>query len=277
MELLYIIFSGVLMVCFLVRLFSGGEEERTRSHWDNKRQSKINDQFERRNLISHFLRLFAHVMTGQITPAERNVINSFVRKEFYKDDIPYADRVIVEHIKYMLGAPMKSWYSKIEETCMMFMKMYDISYLSNVLLWLCVVAKANGYATERKVDALAEICELWGFCSDRNYIKQRLSMVDENYNSSDNEEEETYDGESYDEEDGEEAPYMSTELIEAYRLLGVKPDATDDEVKRAYRRLTVKYHPDKAPKNKKAQENATRMLIEVNKAYEKILSIRKHK
>lgn len=32
-----------------------------------------------------------------------------------------------------------------------------------------------------------------------------------------------------------------------YHILGVKPNATNDEIKRSYRRLALKYHPDKNP------------------------------
>ena len=33
-------------------------------------------------------------------------------------------------------------------------------------------------------------------------------------------------------------------LADSYSMLGVKPDASDDEIRRAYRKLAKKYHPD---------------------------------
>lgn len=38
-----------------------------------------------------------------------------------------------------------------------------------------------------------------------------------------------------------------------YQILGIKKDATQDQIKRAFRRLAVKYHPDKNPGNKAAE------------------------
>ena len=35
-----------------------------------------------------------------------------------------------------------------------------------------------------------------------------------------------------------------------YKILDLKNNATDDEVKKAYRKLAVKWHPDKNPDNK---------------------------
>lgn len=55
-------------------------------------------------------------------------------------------------------------------------------------------------------------------------------------------------------------------IDDPYKVLGVSRDASDEEIKRAYRRLAKKYHPDLNP----GDAEAARKMQEVNAAYEQI-------
>jgi molecular chaperone DnaJ len=56
-----------------------------------------------------------------------------------------------------------------------------------------------------------------------------------------------------------------------YEVLGVAKNATEDELKKAYRKLAMKYHPDRNPDDKQAEEK----FKEVKEAYEILADARK--
>ena len=55
-------------------------------------------------------------------------------------------------------------------------------------------------------------------------------------------------------------------MDDPYKVLGVSPDASDEEIKRAYRKLAKQYHPDLNP----GDAYAAKKMQEVNAAYEQI-------
>lgn len=61
----------------------------------------------------------------------------------------------------------------------------------------------------------------------------------------------------------------------AYTALEILPSATDEEVKKAYRRMAMKYHPDKvAMAGEEIKQQATEKFRSINEAYEHIKTLR---
>ncbi len=59
-----------------------------------------------------------------------------------------------------------------------------------------------------------------------------------------------------------------------YEVLGIQPNATDDEVKAAYRELAKKYHPDNYSDNP-LSDLAEEKMQEINEAYDAIIRMRR--
>lgn len=62
-------------------------------------------------------------------------------------------------------------------------------------------------------------------------------------------------------------------MTDPYKVLGISPNATDDEVKRAYKELSRKYHPDSYVNNPLA-DLAEDKFKEVQAAYTQIMNLR---
>ncbi|RGB69798.1 MULTISPECIES: J domain-containing protein [Oscillospiraceae] len=64
-------------------------------------------------------------------------------------------------------------------------------------------------------------------------------------------------------------------MTDPYKVLGVSPNATDEQIKEAYRELARKYHPDSYQNNPLA-DLASEKMKEVNEAYDSIMKMRRN-
>lgn len=61
-------------------------------------------------------------------------------------------------------------------------------------------------------------------------------------------------------------------MSDPYQVLGVSPSASDEEIKRAYRKLAKQYHPDRNNGSPEAEHK----MMQINDAYAQIVEMRKN-
>lgn len=124
------------------------------------------------------------------------------------------------------------------KVCMQIKQMMDHSSRLQLLHFLFGIAKADGLVTEPE---LRQIYTISGYLGISNKDFESIKAMF--YNSSDN----------------------------AYKILEIDKSATDDEVKKAYRTMAKKYHPDRVGHlGKEHQEGAEEKFRQVQESYEHI-------
>lgn len=63
-------------------------------------------------------------------------------------------------------------------------------------------------------------------------------------------------------------------MKDPYKVLGVSENATDDEIKKVYRNLAKKYHPDNYDDSNPLKELASEKMKEINEAYDEVKRLR---
>ena len=64
-------------------------------------------------------------------------------------------------------------------------------------------------------------------------------------------------------------------MTDPYNVLGISPNASEDEIKTAYRKLSQQYHPDRQSDSVMA-DIANEKMAEINAAYDKIMEMRRN-
>ena len=124
-----------------------------------------------------------------------------------------------------------------------------------LLNYLVTIAKADGSVSSEEILALNDIAL---------HLNLTLQDVESMLNM----------GYSYSNNQSNTQPQNN--LVAAYKILGILPSATDDEVKAAYRKMALKHHPDRvASLGEDIRKAAEEKFQEINAAKEAIYKARK--
>lgn len=134
----------------------------------------------------------------------------------------------------------------------------DYTTRYHMLDFLFSIANADGEVTRPELSVLHTISSQLGINS-RDYMSIMSRHTSTNYGRS----------------TGSRSYGGGASRKDPYSVLGVDKNATDEEIKKAYRRLAMKYHPDKVEGlGEDVKRNAEAQFREINEAYEQIKSER---
>lgn len=251
---LFNIIIAFLIIRFIIKLFSGNSE-------DNNEES--GRQYSSRNNSQDFftesmLKVLAAAMKadGRITRSELDVVKSVLIRQFGEDGA----RPALLRLRDILKTDIDIRMAAMSIGSM-------VSYTDRLRLAeiLCQIAEADGIITDSEVQTIVNISYYMGLSSiDTQRIAARLHV---NGNER--------GGQNRYGRYGNGAQGSASDLSKAYSTLGIKADATNAEVKDAYRNMVKKYHPDRyATQGAEAQAKAEQKFKEVQAAYEKIKAAR---
>ncbi|MGQ9848010.1 MAG: DnaJ domain-containing protein [Bacteroidales bacterium] len=117
----------------------------------------------------------------------------------------------------------------------------DYSSKLQLIYLLIGIAKANDYIDNKEIDLIKRIAYL---------LSISTATIDSLFN-------------------------VNGTVENAYKILEVSPNATDNEIKKAYRKLAIEHHPDKVSYlGEEIQKKAQEKFKKINEAYE---FIKKHR
>lgn len=179
---------------------------------------------------------------GRIMHSEMEFVRRFVEQSFGYRYRQHADDFLRSIFEVRKQEGQAAYQRLVRESIQLIVRAMPEEHRFQLVVFLCDIAKADGRIDPGEVAAVKELAVWLGVSAAE--VDAMLSLG----------------GESLD---------------DAYRVLEISPDATDEEVRKAYRRLALKYHPDRvATLGEEVQQAAHRKFQELGAAKERIYKAR---
>ena len=178
---------------------------------------------------------------GKVMHSEMELMRQMLRQNFGEDAVRQCEDILKKLFEEQKREG-SGFRQTIRQSCEQIAQNVDYSGRLQLLNFLVMIARADGYVAQEEITALRE-CAQWMQLSAAD-LDSMLNLGHD-------------------------------DLESAYKVLGVSPNATDDEVKKAYRRLALEHHPDKvAALGDDVRRAAEKKFQEINAAKEMVWKAR---
>lgn len=190
--------------------------------------------------LNCLLEMSAYVIAadGKIMHSEMETVRRFLRANFNQQTAQACNDRLLTILQERKTMTPQQWRSRVMRSCRMVGMSMPQEQRMQLLSFLAEIAKADGKVDTNEINAMREVA--MALALNVEIVDQLLSLG-------------------------------GGTLDDAYKVLGISPSATDDEVRRAYRKMALQYHPDKvATLGTDVQETAKKKFQEINAARDRI-------
>lgn len=219
-------------------------------NYDNTSQTTYSREREyegqRNSFLISLLTLASYVIKadGKVMHSEMELVRQFLRQNFGEIAVQQGEEIMLRLFDHQKQVGATQFRSTIRSSCEQIAQNMDYSQRLQLLNFLVMIAQADGNVHPKEIEAIQEI-GLSLHISQQD-IDSMLNLRG-----------------------------GANDLDAAYKVLGISKDATDDEVKAAYRKMALKHHPDKvATLGEDVKKAAQKKFQEINDAKEKIFKAR---
>ncbi len=181
---------------------------------------------------------------GKVMHSEMNAVRSFLRQNFGEAAVSEGEEILRKLFEQQRQLGAAEYRSAVISSCQQLRQAMTYEMRLQLLAFLAQIAQADGVVTAEEVTALKDVAVNLGLSAAE--VEQMLNLKD-----------------------------ASTNLDAAYKVLGVSPSATDQEVKAAYRKLALQHHPDRvATLGEDVKKAAEKKFQEINAAKDLVYKAR---
>lgn len=204
---------------------------------------------DRNSFLFSMLVLSSYIIKadGKIMHSEMNCVRNFLCNNFGEQAVRQGEDILLKLFEMQKQQGATTFKETIRKSCVEISFHMNIGQRLQLLDYLIIIAKVDGTVSPEEVYALKEVATYLGLSAQD--VDSMLNM--------------------------EASSNQQIGLDEAYKILGISPNATNDEVKAAYRKMALKHHPDRVSTlGDDIREAAEKKFQEINNAKERIYKAR---